>query len=87
VTSTHRGHGHSIGGADLNAMMAEIFGKQAGVCKGKGGPCTSPTSAGHAGANGIVGAAFRWRSARPSWVPAHGESWFLGDGATTRVKA
>ncbi|MGH7896410.1 MAG: thiamine pyrophosphate-dependent enzyme, partial [Candidatus Binatia bacterium] len=37
VTSTHRGHGHSIAkGVDLNAMMAEIFGRRSGVCKGKG---------------------------------------------------
>src|SRR5262247_1828653 len=38
VASTHRGHGHSIAkGVDVNAMMAEIFGKATGVCKGKGG--------------------------------------------------
>jgi len=38
ITSTHRGHGHTIAkGADLNRMMAEIFGKSTGYCKGKGG--------------------------------------------------
>src|SRR5699024_8676779 len=38
ITSTHRGHGHSIAmGADINKMMAEIFGKITGYSKGKGG--------------------------------------------------
>src|SRR2546428_12707615 len=38
VASTHRGHGHSIAkGVDLRAMMAELFGRRTGVCKGKGG--------------------------------------------------
>ena len=38
ITSTHRGHGHCIAkGVDVKAMMAEIFGKAAGACKGKGG--------------------------------------------------
>jgi pyruvate dehydrogenase E1 component alpha subunit len=38
ITSTHRGHGHLIAkGGDLKLMMAEIFGKSTGYCKGKGG--------------------------------------------------
>ncbi len=38
ITSTHRGHGHVIAkGGDLNRMMAELFGKATGYCKGKGG--------------------------------------------------
>src|SRR4029078_8028363 len=38
IISTHRGHGHCIAkGADLNRMMAELYGRQAGYCKGKGG--------------------------------------------------
>ena len=38
ITSTHRGHGHCIAkGCDLNGMMAELFGKVTGLCKGKGG--------------------------------------------------
>jgi pyruvate dehydrogenase E1 component alpha subunit len=58
VTSTHRGHGHSIAkGVDLNAMMAEIFGKSAGVCRGKGGSMhIADVGKGMLGANGIVGA-------------------------------
>lgn len=38
VTSTHRGHGHLIArGVDINRMMAELYGKESGLCKGKGG--------------------------------------------------
>jgi len=38
ITSTHRGHGHCIAkGGDLKRMMAELFGKRTGYCKGKGG--------------------------------------------------
>src|SRR4029077_6550079 len=38
IILTHRGHGHCIAkGADLNRMMAELYGRQAGYCKGKGG--------------------------------------------------
>jgi len=38
ITSTHRGHGHSIAKeAKLNKMMAEPMGKATGYCKGKGG--------------------------------------------------
>src|ERR687885_1784218 len=38
IASTHRGHGHAIAkGCDVKAMMMEIYGKSAGLCKGKGG--------------------------------------------------
>jgi len=38
VTSTHRGHGHCIAkGVDIKAIMAEIFAKRTGCCKGMGG--------------------------------------------------
>ena len=38
VTSTHRGHGHCIAkGADIRRMMAELFGRVDGYCKGRGG--------------------------------------------------
>ena len=57
ITSTHRGHGHCIAkGADLKRMMAELFGKEAGYCKGKGGSMhIADFSIGILGANGIVG--------------------------------
>ena len=38
IISTHRGHGHVIAkGGDIKRMMAELFGKATGYCKGKGG--------------------------------------------------
>src|SRR4029434_4479659 len=38
LASTHRGHGHAIAkGCDVKAMMAEIYGKITGICRGKGG--------------------------------------------------
>jgi pyruvate dehydrogenase E1 component alpha subunit len=58
ITSTHRGHGHLIAkGGDLKRMMAEIYGKRDGYCKGKGGSMhIVDYSLGILGANGIVGA-------------------------------
>jgi pyruvate dehydrogenase E1 component alpha subunit len=58
VTSTHRGHGHCIArGADVRRMMAELFGKREGYCKGKGGSMHMfDISLGILGANGIVAA-------------------------------
>jgi TPP-dependent pyruvate/acetoin dehydrogenase alpha subunit len=57
ITSTHRGHGHCIAkGCDVKGMMAEIFGKATGLCKGKGGSMhIADFSKGMLGANGIVG--------------------------------
>jgi acetoin:2,6-dichlorophenolindophenol oxidoreductase subunit alpha len=56
IISTHRGHGHCIAkGADLNRMMAELYGRQAGYCKGKGGSMhIADFGIGMLGANGIV---------------------------------
>lgn len=58
ITSTHRGHGHCIAkGADVDRMIAELFGKSTGYCKGKGGSMhVADVSKGILGANGIVGA-------------------------------
>ena len=58
IVSHHRGHGHCIAkGADIRRMMAEIFGKKTGYCKGKGGSMhIADFSVGMLGANGIVGA-------------------------------
>jgi pyruvate dehydrogenase E1 component alpha subunit len=57
ITSTHRGHGHLIAkGADVRRMMAELFGKATGQCKGKGGSMhIADFSLGILGACGIVG--------------------------------
>lgn len=57
IASTHRGHGHAIAkGCDVGGMMKEIFGRQGGLCKGKGGSMhIADISKGMLGANGIVG--------------------------------
>lgn len=58
ITSTHRGHGHIIAkGGDLKFMFSELYGKQTGYCKGKGGSMhIADATKGILGANGIVGA-------------------------------
>ncbi|MBW5467189.1 pyruvate dehydrogenase (acetyl-transferring) E1 component subunit alpha [Brevibacillus formosus] len=60
ITSTHRGHGHCIAkGCDLNGMMAEIYGRATGLCKGKGGSMhIADLDKGMLGANGIVGGGY-----------------------------
>ena len=57
IASTHRGHGHCIAkGCDVRGMMLEIFGKQDGICGGKGGSMhIADLETGMMGANGIVG--------------------------------
>ncbi|MFG1381607.1 thiamine pyrophosphate-dependent dehydrogenase E1 component subunit alpha [Xanthobacter versatilis] len=58
IASTHRGHGHCIAkGVDVGEMMAEIYGKETGSCRGKGGSMhIADLSKGMMGANGILGA-------------------------------
>jgi pyruvate dehydrogenase E1 component alpha subunit len=60
VTSTHRGHGHTIAkGADLTRMTAELLGRETGFCRGKGGSMhIADFSVNMLGANGIVGGNF-----------------------------
>lgn len=60
ITSTHRGHGHAIAkGVPLAPMMAELYGKVTGTCRGRGGSMhIADFSAGMLGANGIVGGGF-----------------------------
>src|SRR3970040_1436906 len=57
ITSTHRGHGHCLAkGARLDRMFAELLGKEAGYCKGKGGSMhIADPDTGNLGANAIVG--------------------------------
>lgn len=57
MTGNHRSHGHPIGkGVGLAALMAELFGKKTGVCRGKGGSMhLADFSAGSLGESGIVG--------------------------------
>ena len=57
ITSTHRGHGHCLAkGAAVDRMFAELLGKEAGYCKGKGGSMHIADHVnGNLGANAIVG--------------------------------
>ena len=57
VTSTHRGHGHCLAkGAAVDRMFAELLGKEAGYCRGKGGSMhIADPASGNLGANAIVG--------------------------------
>jgi len=56
IVSTHRGHGHAIAkGHDPRRMMAELFGKETGYCRGRGGSMhVASRSVRNLGANGIV---------------------------------
>ncbi len=56
IVSTHRGHGHAISkGQDIQLMMAELLGKETGVCRGRGGSMhMADLTLGNLGANGVV---------------------------------
>ncbi len=88
ITSTHRGHGHVIAkGARTDKMMAEIFGKVTGYCRGKGGSMhIADTDLGVLGANGIVGAGVTIAGGAALSAKTRGTDQvticFLGDGAT-----
>jgi pyruvate dehydrogenase E1 component alpha subunit len=90
VTSTHRGHGHCIAkGVEPRAMMAELFGRTTGVCKGKGGSMhIADLDRGMLGANGIVGAGIPLAvgAALTASVKQTGgvAVAFFGDGATNQ---
>jgi acetoin:2,6-dichlorophenolindophenol oxidoreductase subunit alpha len=87
ITSTHRGHGHCIAkGASPDRMFAELLGKKAGYCKGKGGSMhIADPATGNLGANAIVagsagiatGAAFSAKHAGKGQVTVC----FFGEGA------
>ena len=87
IVSTHRGHGHLIAkGGQTDRMMAEIFGKATGYCKGKGGSMhiADPTI-GMLGANGIVGAGIPIATGAAAAAQIRGTDQvaigFFGDGA------
>jgi pyruvate dehydrogenase E1 component alpha subunit len=88
ITSTHRGHGHCIAkGAEVDRMMAELFGRTTGYCKGKGGSMhIADVDKGNLGANGIVGGGIPL--AVGSALTAHMKKLdyvtvcYFGDGAT-----
>ncbi len=90
VLSTHRGHGHMVAkGADTSRMMAELYAKRTGSCKGKGGSMhIADASVGVLGANGVVagglaiaaGVGLSIKQRRTSQVCLC----FFGDGAANR---
>jgi acetoin:2,6-dichlorophenolindophenol oxidoreductase subunit alpha len=90
LTSTHRGHGHTLAkGADLQRMMCELFGKASGFNSGKGGSMhIADFSVGMLGANGVVaaglpiavGAAHAQKLQRRPGITVC----FFGDGAINR---
>ncbi len=90
ITSTHRGHGHLIAkGGDLKYMMAELYGKKTGYCKGKGGSMhIADVDLGILGANGIVGAGLpiATGAALSSYLQRNGRValCFFSDGASNR---
>src|SRR5215210_2177220 len=80
IVSNHRGHGHCIAkGANIGRMMAELFGRRDGYCKGKGGSMhIADFDVGMLGANGIVGAGLAAQLEGGDGVAVG----FFGDGAT-----
>jgi pyruvate dehydrogenase E1 component alpha subunit len=90
ITSTHRGHGHLIAkGGDMKKMMAEIFGRTTGYCKGKGGSMhIADVELGILGANGIVGGGGPIANGAALAIKTRGEDnvavCFFGDGASNQ---
>ena len=90
ITSTHRGHGHLISkGGDIKLMMAELFGKKTGYCKGKGGSMhIADVELGILGANGIVGGGPPLAAGAALAVQYQGKDdvavCFFGDGAANQ---
>ena len=90
LTSTHRGHGHTLAkGADLTRMMCELFGKATGFNGGKGGSMhIADFSVGMLGANGVVAAGLPIATGAAHAQKLKGEGGitvcFFGDGAINR---
>jgi len=90
ISSTHRGHGHFLAkGGDPGAMMAEIYAKKEGICKGMGGSMhVADFSKGIIGANGIVGAGLAITTGAAWAAKLDGQGrvavCFFGDGAANQ---
>jgi len=90
MTSTHRGHGHTLAkGASMDAMMGELFGRVTGPNRGKGGSMhLADFSIGMLGANGVVAAGMPIAVGAAHAVKIRGEkrivACFFGDGAVNR---
>jgi len=87
ITSTHRGHGHCLAkGASLDKMFAELLGKAAGYCRGKGGSMhIADQDTGNLGANAIVGGSAGIATGAAISIKMRGTNQvavcFFGDGA------
>ena len=90
ITGTHRGHGHFLAkGGDPKAMMAEIWAKRTGICKGMGGSMhVADLSKGILGANGIVGGGLGIATGAAFAAKLDGKGrvavCFFGDGASNQ---
>jgi 2-oxoisovalerate dehydrogenase E1 component len=89
ITSTHRGHGHVLAkGLDVRGAFAELFGKAAGTCRGRGGSMhIADPALGIFGANGIVGAGVPIAVGAATAAQLRGDGRvavaFFGDGAVS----
>jgi acetoin:2,6-dichlorophenolindophenol oxidoreductase subunit alpha len=87
ITSTHRGHGHCLAkGASVEIMFAELLGKEAGYCRGKGGSMhIADPASGNLGANAIVGGSMGIATGAAFSAQMRGSGQvavcFFGDGA------
>jgi pyruvate dehydrogenase E1 component alpha subunit len=87
ITSTHRGHGHCLAkGASVDLMFAEVLGKEAGYCRGKGGSMhVADQERGNLGANAIVGGSIGIATGAGFSAMSRGSgqvaACFFGDGA------
>jgi TPP-dependent pyruvate/acetoin dehydrogenase alpha subunit len=90
ITSTHRGHGHCLAkGASVDRMFAELLGKEAGFCKGKGGSMhIADPDSGNLGANAIVGGSMGIATGAALSAKMRGSGQvavcFFGDGAVAQ---
>ena len=90
ITGTHRSHGHPIGkGADLKPLMAELYGKQTGICKGRGGSMhLADNRVGIIGESAIVGGGLPLATGAGLSIQVRGTDQvslcFFGDGAANQ---
>ena len=87
ISSTHRGHGHCIAkGCSVKDMLAELYGRETGLCKGRGGSMhIADFARGMLGANAIVGGGIALAAGGALAIQTRGEKGvavtFFGDGA------
>jgi acetoin:2,6-dichlorophenolindophenol oxidoreductase subunit alpha len=90
ITGTHRSHGHPIGkGADLKPLMAELYGKATGICKGRGGSMhLADRKVGIIGESAIVGGGIPLATGAGLSIQVRGTDQvslcFFGDGAANQ---